>query len=149
MVSKFLSKPNVEIEVQSQNELIPGTSLPAEVQLTAQEQIEARQVRLELIGTETYYERQTSHDSRGRTSTRTVRRHGTINRIIETVSEEQTFLPGEIKRWQASLQLPSDTPPTCRGKLVDIHWTLRAVLDVPKRRDQSQEVPVHILCQPP
>ena len=149
MVFKFLSKPNAKIEIVSQNKVLPGTLLPVEIRLTAQEDIKAREVRVELVGEETYYIKETHRDSKGHTSTQVVRKTDTIARIAKTVAEQPTFGNGSMQRWEVSLQLPSNAPPTCRTKLINIQWKLKAVLDVPKQPDQSQEMPLYVLCPCP
>jgi len=149
MVFKFLFKPKAKIEIQSQYKSLPGALLPLQIRLTTQEEIKAQEVRAELIGEETYYVTETYRDSKGHMRTRVVQRNDTIARITKTVAEQPTFIQGAEQQWSLSLQLPSDAPPTCCGKVVNIRWTLKAVLDVPKRPDQSQEMPLHVLCPSP
>jgi hypothetical protein len=149
MVFKFLSKPEAEIHIQSQNKGLPGTLLPVELRLIAQEAINARELRVELVGDETYYVKETHRDSKGRVETHVVKRTETIAKIAQTAAVQPVFTRGDEQKWNISLQLPSDAPPTCAGKLVNIQWKLGAVLDVPNRPDQSKEMPFFILCPAP
>ena len=143
---KFLFKPKAKIEIQSQNNNCPpGTSLPFKIRLTTQEDIKAKEVRAELIGEEVYYVNETYHDSKGHLQTRVVRRNNNIASIIKTAAENPVFTQGAEQQWDLSLQLPSDAPPTCCGKVVNITWTLKAVLDIPNRPDQSHEIPLQVL----
>jgi len=144
MVFKFLFKPKVKIEIQSQHKSLPGALLPLQIQLTTREEIKAQGVRAEIVGEEIYYKREYR-----RHGVHYVKRDETFASIIQTVAEQPTFIQGAEQKWSSSIQLPSDAPPTCHGKLVNIRWTLKAVLDVPKRPDQSQEMPLHVLCPSP
>jgi hypothetical protein len=149
MVFKFLSKPKATINIAAQNRVLPGALLPVGIRLNAQEEIKAREVRAELVGEETYYVKETHHDSKGHTSTRLVQKTNTLARITQTVADQSTFLRGTEQHWSLSLQLPPDAPPTCIGKLVNIRWSLKTVIDTPNRPDTSQEVPLTVLCLPP
>jgi hypothetical protein len=146
MVFKFLSKPKATIEIISHNKVLPGTLLPVEIRITAQEEIKARELRVELVGEENYYVKETHRDSKGHTSTRVVQKTGTIDTITKTIAEQPIFNNGSTQQWKMSLQLPAKAPPTCRTKLINIQWKLKAVLDLPKQPDQSQEIPLCVLC---
>jgi hypothetical protein len=149
MVFKFFSKPKAEIDIKADSKGLPGASLPLEIRLSAQEEIKAREVRVELVGEEKYYVRETHRDSKGHTQTRIVQRTNAIAKINKTLVEQPTFMEGAEQRWSLSMQIPSDAPPTCCGKLVNIQWKLKATLDVPKQPDQSQEIPLRVLRQSP
>jgi len=62
------------------------------------------------------------------------------------VAEQPALSQGVEQKWSSSIQLPPDALPTCRGKWVNIRWTLKAVLDVPKRADLSYGKPFHVSC---
>jgi hypothetical protein len=55
MVFKFLFKPKGKIGLQAQDNSLPGASLPLEIRVTPEEEVQPRQVRAELVGEETYY----------------------------------------------------------------------------------------------
>jgi hypothetical protein len=149
MVFKFISKPKANIGIVSQSKGLPGTILPVEIRISTQEEIKARELRAELVGEETYYTKQTHRDSKGHIQTRIVQRTDAIARITQIAAEQPTLLQGIEQKWNISLQIPSDAPPTCSGKLVNIKWKLKVVLDVPNQPDQSQEMPVFVLSRPP
>ncbi len=148
MVFKFLSKPKTNIEIKSESQAVPGALLPVEIRIIAQEDIKAREVRAELLGEDTYYEKDTYRDSNGHISTRVVQKAGTIANIKQTVAEQPVLVKGAEQRWSASLPLPPEAPPTSHGKVVDIRWKIKAVVDVPNQRDQSQEMPLQVLRPP-
>ncbi len=146
---KFLSKPEADIEINSEKRVLPGTQLPVEIRVTPREEITPRALRAELVGEETFYVRQTSRDSKGNTTTRIMKKTGTIASINATLAEQPVLHTGVAQRWNTSMQIPDEAPPTCRGKLVNIQWKIKAVLDVPKRPDRSQEVPLIVLNASP
>ena len=140
MVFKFLFKPKGKIQLQAPDSILPGTLLPVEIRITTEEEIKPRAVRAELVGEETYY-------IKGRRSYTMI--SSTFARIMQTVAEQPSLLQGIEQKWNCSLQIPADALPTCRGKWVNIRWTLKAVVDVPKRGDLSQEKPLPVFCPPP
>jgi hypothetical protein len=135
-------KPKGNIQLQAPDSILPGVSLPLEIRITTEEEIKPREVRAELVGEETYYEK--IHRGNGYMTT-----HFTFARIVQTVAEQPALLQGVEQKWNCSLQIPPDILPSCRGKWVNILWTLKAVVDVPKRIDLSQEKPMHVFCPPP
>lgn len=128
---------------------MPGTSIPVSVNLTPHEEVKPREVRVELVGQEIYYVRQTYTDSKGHVHTRVVRKNNTFARIARTVAQQPVLFTGAEQRWRTTLAVPPDAPPTSKGKLVNISWTIKAVMDVPMRHDQSEEIPIQILSIPP
>ena len=147
MVFDSLFKPKGKIELQSKDGCLSGALLPVEIRITPEEEIIPRAVRAELIGEETYYVTETHRDAKGNVRTHVVPRTDTFASIIQTVAEQPSLLQGMEQKWSCSMQLPADAPHTCRGKLVNIRWTLKGILDVPKRGDLSQEKPIHVFCQ--
>ena len=149
MVFKAFVKPKAEVGLQAKDTYLPGAELPAEIRLTTQEEIKARELRAELVGEETYYVKETHINSKGHAHTRTVKKNATFASITQTVAQAPTFSQGADQKWNISLQVPPNAPPTCGGKYVDIRWTLKTVLDVPNRPDQSKEMILRVLCPPP
>jgi hypothetical protein len=150
MLPRFLSerfqpKGNLEVVVPSTGRA--GDSIPVEVHLRLQENVEPRQARIELVGRETYYERRTDTDSRGHSRTRIVKREADFSRLSQTLEREFQLVSGTEYYWSASIAIPPDAPSTCRGKLIDIRWVVKGVLDVPKRRDLVQQVPIQVQGQ--
>jgi hypothetical protein len=141
--------PKGKISHKAQDNSLPGTILPLEITIIPEEDLQPRQLRAELIGQETYYVHEMRRDSKGHVHQHTAARENTFASIVQTVAEQPAFSKGLEQKWTCSLQLPPDAPPTTRGQLVNIRWTLKAVLDVPKRADMSQERPHFVLCSPP
>jgi hypothetical protein len=149
MVFDSLFKPKGKVGLQSKEKCLPGDVLPMEILVTTEEVIKPRELRAELVGQETYYVTETHRDSKGNIRTHTVPRTETFASTIQTVEELPDLLKGVEKKWSHSVQLPADAPHTCQGKVVNIRWTLKAVLDVPKRGDMSQENSLTVLCLSP
>lgn len=129
--------PKGKILLQAPDNSQPGEIIPVEIAVTPGEEIRPREVRAEIAGEETFYVTET-HYSNGHTTTHTVQKNEAFTAISQTVAEQPSLTKGVEQRWNCSLQLPPDAPPTSRGKLVNVRWTIKAVVDVPKRADLSQ-----------
>jgi hypothetical protein len=149
MVFGSLFKPKGKLVLQAPDNSLPGRPIPIDVQLTAEEEIKPNGVRVELIGEETYYKTEFRRDSKGSTHPHTVEKNEPFASIVQVIAEQPSIAQGVEQKWNCFLQLPADAPCTCRGKIVNIRWILKAVVDVPKRADLSQEKPFHILCLAP
>ena len=147
MIQRFF-KPKAELEVRTRETCLPGVSLPVEVVVCLQEQLKPREVRLELVGEESYYVQETQAGPKGQTHIQTVQRVNAFTRVPYTVLEQPSLTPGVEASREVTIQIPIDAPPSCRGKVVDVHWTLKAVLDVPGRRDQVRELPLQVMRSP-
>ncbi|MCX6006774.1 MAG: hypothetical protein NTZ34_05880 [Chloroflexi bacterium] len=145
MVFGSLFKPKGKLVLQAKDNSLPGELLPIEIRFTPEKEIKPREVRGELVGEETYYVTVTTSDD----DMRDARKDEKFASIIQTVAEQPSLLPGVEQKWSSSIQLPADAPPTCHGKLVNIRWTLKAVLDVPKSANLSQEKPLNVVCPSP
>ena len=139
--------PKGKLALKAQDSCLPGEPIPIGIQVTTENEIKPREVRAELVGEETFYVTETRH-SGGHVSTQTVKKNEIFVRITETLAEQPSLYKGVEQKWGCFLQLPPEAPPTCRGKLVNIRWKLKAVLDVPKRIDLSQEKSLIVFCQP-
>ena len=142
MVFKSIFKPEGKIQIQAPDSILPGALLPVEIRITTEEEIQPRELRAELVGEETYYEK----TQRGNGY---MTMHFTFARIVQTVAEQPALFQGVEQKWNCSLQIPPDALPTCRGKWVNIRWTLKAVVDMPKRVDLSQGKPLPVFCPAP
>ena len=140
-------QPKADIDLQSDASAFPGAALPVRIRLTPREEIKPREVRLELVGRETYYVRQHSGGKNG--GTRIVRRNSDFNLITRTLAQQPVLTRGIEQYWDTALALPPEAPPTSRGKLVDVRWALKSVIDIPMRPDHSSEVPVLVYKLPP
>jgi len=144
MVFKSLSYPEGKIVGQAPDSVLAGALIPIEIRVTIEEEIEPRALRVELVGEETYYVRSHSKHSAS------IRHQDyAFATITHTVAEQPALSPGVEQKWNCSLQIPSDALPSCRGKWVDIRWTLKAVLDVSKRIDLSLAKTLQVFCPPP
>ncbi len=120
--------------------------MPVKVDLITDEEIKANAVRLEVICTEAYYVTETHRDSRGHQVVRTVKRTNELSKIESILAESPLFSAGMQRRWDVSLDLPSNAVPTCARKVVDVKWLVKAVLDVPGRPDQVHELTLQVLA---
>jgi hypothetical protein len=139
-----LFKPKGKLMLQSQDNALPGDIVPFDIRVIAEEEIEAREIRAEMVGEEAYYVTETHRDSKGHVHTRTVERTNTFTGMVQTIAGQPALHNGTDQKWNSSMQLPQDAPPTSRGKVVNIRWTFKAVLDVPKKGDLSQEKPLNV-----
>ncbi|MBI4337815.1 MAG: sporulation protein [Chloroflexi bacterium] len=142
-----LFKPRGRLTLRAPERCLPGESISFEIGLDLQEpEVRVRQVRVELVGEETYYVRETTSGPRGQTRTVVRAKDETFVAQTSAVMDEGLLRPGERTGWQGSLQVPRDATPSSRGKLVNIRWTLRAVADVPGRRDLVQQQAMAVLA---
>jgi len=149
VLPRFLFKPKSQLQLHTAETCLPGASLPVEVSVCLQEQLKPREVRLELVGQETYYVQETHYGPKGQVQTRTVRKVNAFAKVTHVVLEQPSLTPGVEASREVSLQVPFDAPPSCQGEVVDVRWTLKAILDAPGRRDQVQEVPLQVLRAAP
>jgi len=141
-------KPDASIYLQSAGSALPGSVFNIRVRLTPQEEIKSREVRVELEGWETYYIKQTSSNGKS-TTTRIVKRSAVFSQIVRSLAQEPVLMKGIEQYWDSSLEVPPDAPPSSKGKLVDIRWKLKSVIDVAMRQDESTELPFQIYKLPP
>jgi hypothetical protein len=140
-------KPKAAISLAVPENALPGAQVPVDINLVAHEQINARGVRLELVGRETYYVKHTHTDKNG-THTTIVKKEEAFSRTEQYVSERPVLVPGAEQRWKGTVNVPPNAPPTCKGKLVDIEWTVKSVLDVQNRPDQLHESTLKVFRLP-
>ena len=146
MILPFLSKAKAELEMHAEERCLPGAHLPVEVRLRLKKELKPRQLRLELVGQERYYVRKLTRIGSRQQEEQVV---ATFARLSHVVAEQGSFGPDADQRWNISLPVPLDAPPSCRGQLVNVCWTLRAILDVPSRRDQVKEMSLQVLNTAP
>ncbi len=145
----FPFKARADLGIRTDERCLPGVNLPVEVNLHLREELKPRQVRVELSGQETYYVRASHTGPKGQQQSSIVRKVATFVTVPRVLVERPSFIPNADERWKVLLLVPVDAPPSCRGKLVDVNWRIRAVLDVPLRPDQVQEVPIQVLTTSP
>lgn len=127
------------LELYAPSKSMPGESLDVEVSLQPRREIKARQVRVELIGKEVVYQ-----SGEGGTS-RVVNK---FTRLRNVLQGECILHKGIRQRWTTSIQVPDTAPPSCKGKITEVNWVMRAIVDIPWRRDLAQESPVEVLTTP-
>ena len=143
-----LFKPKGSIVMQAPDHSLQGQQISLDIIVTPEEDLKPREVRVELLGEEIYYKTEYHTDSHGHRKLHTVKRDEPFDSIIHVLAEQPDLLKGTEQKWACLLQLPADAPCTCRGKLVDIRWTLKSIVDVPNRADLSQEKSFMVLYQP-
>lgn len=141
-------KPNGSILIQAPDQSLQGKQISLNIMVTPEEDLKPREVRVELVGEEVYYKTEHHTDSKGHTKLHTVKKDEPFTSIIQVVAGQPVLLKGTEQKWDCLLQLPADAPCTCLGKLVNIRWTLKAVVDLPNRADLSQKKSIMVLCQP-
>jgi hypothetical protein len=144
MVFKSLSYPEGKMVGQAPDSVLPGALIPIEIGITIEEEIKPRALRVELVGEETYYKPSFGRHSRGPNPV-----EFTFAKIVQTVAEYPALSQGVEQKWNCSVQIPPDALPTCHGEYVDIRWTLKAILDVPKRVDLMLTKTIQVLCPHP
>jgi hypothetical protein len=149
MLFKSPFKPKAQINLQAPNSGRPGANLPAEIRLLPLEEIHPREIRLELTGIETYYRTETTHGPKGQVQTRIVKREESFTKEVQSIIQQPVLITGAEQSWKTSMIVPPDAAPTARGKLVNIQWGLKTVVDVTMRADQSAELPFRVFRIPP
>lgn len=142
-------KPRGKLVLQLQENTVPGEVIPFDIRVSAEEEIMSREIRVELAGLETYYVTESYSDGKGNRRTRTVQRNELFAHIVRTVVEQPNLQNGSDQKWTSSLQLPHDALPTSSGKLVNIRWVVKGVLDVPKKGDLSEEKVLKVFSMTP
>lgn len=134
-----------ELEIRTSKACLTGASLPVEVIIRSKEPLNPLEVRLELIGEETYYVERENRLPKGQLILEVVKKLNRFIRLPCIVPEQLSLTPGVEVSCEIEVQVPIDAPPSCFGKVVDMHWILKAVLDMPGYHDQSKELPVQIM----
>ncbi len=142
-------KAKADLSVSTVSLCLPGDSLPVLLRLTPQDQIRARQIRVELVGEETYYVRQTTHGPKGQTQTHIVKKVDVFSQTELVIADQPALNPGIAQEWKATLSVSIDAPGTCKGKVVDIRWFAKGILDVPGRPDTTHEFPLAVVTPDP
>ena len=140
-------KPKGQMDIKSPDSSLPGQQIPVEIKVTPEDEIRPREVRVELVGEETFYKTEHHTDTSGHRKTHIVKKDEPFASIVQVVAGQPVLLKGAEQKWACLLQLPADASCTCLGKLVNIRWKLKAVVDVPNRSDLSQEKSIMVLCQ--
>ena len=115
-----------------------GNELDVELRLTPDEDLRAREVRVDLVRSEVYYEVSSDHVSRN------VQQDTADSEVLwrsegDPFVERRILARGVPNRWNASLRVPPDAAPTCKGSLVDLSWKVRAVIDLGRHGDLAEE----------
>jgi hypothetical protein len=133
-----------EVELE-RDALLPGTLARGTVRLAARRNVEARGLRAALVATEHWQWRQTSTDSEGRTSTRTVTERDELRRLPVQLLEAVTLADGERREVPFEVPVPPLGPATLDATVTGLSWELDLNLDVPGGFDSGITVPVRVL----
>ncbi|MFC1924817.1 hypothetical protein ACFLXA_05605 [Chloroflexota bacterium] len=143
MVTSFL-EPKADVEIHTgEAYLLTGATVQVEVAVCPQEQLNPRELRLELVGTETYYVEMLQ----GKRSVQ-VKKAGEFTRVSYNIKDQPSFPPGVTTTRKFNIQVPIDAPPSSYGKEVNVCWTLKAILDLPKRVNLVKEITVQVMSIP-
>lgn len=143
MVTNFL-EPKADIEIHTgEAYMLTGTTVPVEVAVCPREQLNPREVRVELAGAETYY----VAVAEGRHAV-LVKKSTVFTRTSFTIKDQPSFPPGVTTSRKLNIQIPVDATPSSYGKEVYVCWTLKAILDLPRRPNLVKEIPVQVMNTP-
>ncbi len=142
------SSSKSSLEILAPEATTPGGSFVVGLSSRAGEAIQVHAVGVELLGHETYYTRETRRSGL-RTKVQTVQRETTFMTVSSMTDQDITLEPGSERRWDLQVRVPEESPPTCSGKLVDIHWRLRAKLDAAGHVDLIHEAPIRVIVPAP
>ncbi len=145
MVFSFMRRPQATLEMEAtEGPFRPGDDVAARVTLTSREGFQAREGRVTLTCTETYWRRETSHSSRGSTTT-TRKRTEKLMELSAAFMSERRVNPSVRYREDVVIAIPQHAPPSIQGRLANIAWELKASLDVPGARDVHIERDIHVM----
>jgi Arrestin (or S-antigen), N-terminal domain len=130
----------VELE---RDHLLPGRLVGGQVSVTADDDIDARQVVVTLIGVESWQHEQTTSDGQGHTTTRTVTSNAELPRVPVELSGPLHLAAGESRTWPVQIPVPGLGPASVEGTVLRVAWTIEAKLDR-SGFDSRIEVPVRI-----
>ena len=146
MVIPHMRRPKVAFGMKILNEsLMPGSEVELELSLHPRQKAEVRGGHVELTCTQTYWQqvqRYVYTRYGGYYRTQLHRMTEIVYRDSATFIEAMELIAESPVRKRVRFTLPQDAPPTVRGGAVNIHWRLKASVDVVKRRDLHQEVEV-------
>jgi len=143
IVISFL-EPKADVEIHTEEAyLLTGATVQVEVAVYPQEQLNPRELRLELVGTETYYVEMLQGNRAFQ-----VKKAGEFTRVSYTIKDQPSFPPGVTTSRKFNIQVPIDAPPSSYGKEVNVCWTLKAILDLPKRVNLVKEITVQVISVP-
>jgi hypothetical protein len=132
----------VELE---RDALLPGTMTAGHVRLTPQRAIETRGVIAALIATEHWQWTQTTTDSQGHTSTRTVTEREELRRLPVQLLRETVLEPGRTIELPLEVPVPPLGPASLDATVAGLTWELEVKLDVPGGFDSAIVIPVRVL----
>ncbi|MCH7553431.1 MAG: hypothetical protein IIC82_05500, partial [Chloroflexi bacterium] len=146
MVIPHMRRPKVAFGMKIPDEsLMPGSEVELELSLLPRQKAEVRGGHVELTCTQTYWQqvrRYVYTRYGGYYRTQLHRMTEIVYRDSATFIEAMELIAESPVRKRVRFTLPQDAPPTVRGGAVNIHWRLKASVDVVKRRDLHQEVEV-------
>lgn len=117
-------QPVAQIEIcTAEDYLLPGTTASVEVAVCPEQQLNPKEVRLEL----------TMHSN---------------TKVISVLKDQTFFPPGVTSTCKFDILIPADAPPTCHGKKVWVDWQLRATLDMPGWHELVRFVSVPMMSTP-
>jgi hypothetical protein len=130
----------VELE---RDRLLPGRLVGGQVSVTADDDLDARQVLVTLIGVESWQHEETTSNGQGGATTRTVTSSAELPRVPVELSGPLHLAAGESRTWPVQIPVPGLGPASVDGTVLRVAWTVEAKLDRPGF-DSRIEVPVRI-----
>jgi hypothetical protein len=147
-----LRRPKAGLDLQLvDGPIYSGGTVAVLLSLSPQESFQVRKGQVDLTCIETYWESVTVriHERRGtRTETRTEMRTRQLVHLSKLFLDHTSLSTGVPYRYEISITLPNDAPPSVRGSTASICWYLEAFWDVVRALDIHQERDVVILTRP-
>lgn len=122
----------------------PGQPIPCIVNLALPHAHEVRAVRVEVVG---HFRRVAGKWGVGPLALWRWAQE-TVVHAWQALPIESTLGPGTAS-YRLEVSLPPYAPPSARGKMLEMRYTLRATLDIPHAPDRWAEVPLTVRASPP
>ena len=124
---------------------LPGEMVMLHLRLDPEEDVAVRVGRVELIAWQRYryqVSERDRHDDRYETRSKTDTEDW---RLTDSILGSETLPAGRpVERW-VRFALPRDAAPSGIGAIVQVEWSARATVDVPRRRDVVAEHPLRVV----
>jgi sporulation-control protein spo0M len=143
MFGLFGSKAELEVELD-RAAYLPGDTVQAKIAVKGTRDLDVQAGRVELRYKHTYKYRYRDTDGDSQTST------GNDTRVL---AQEQFLAGGTLtsatrNEYTVEFALPAETPPTGKGDLTGVEYTVHALLDVRRSRDVNADAEVVVLSRP-
>jgi hypothetical protein len=123
---------------------LPGDRLEARVTVEGEKDLDIQEGRAELICEETYIYRYTDSDGDSRKS----KGKDQLVELKQSFLGQTKVAGGSVQTFDLAFDIPAWGVPTYGGKIVNVRWLVKAVLDVRLRRDIREEIEFTVAASP-